>query len=65
MLVKLIHRFPVIIFLSAGFLGFLAGELLSEDPAIRAAVKPGLPPLMFEAVGAAIVLFVGTVLGME
>jgi YjbE family integral membrane protein len=64
-LIKLIHRFPVIIFLGAGFLGFLAGELLSEDPAIRAAVKPGPPSLMFEAVGAAIVLFVGTVLGME
>jgi predicted tellurium resistance membrane protein TerC len=57
MLVKLMRRFHIIIFLGAGFLGFLAGELLAQEPALSA-----YNVLIFEAAGAALVLSVGSFL---
>jgi len=61
-LVKLMHRFPIIVLLGAGFLGFLAGELLAQDPAFKM-MKNQMPSLQwFGVAGAALVLTVGTLL---
>jgi predicted tellurium resistance membrane protein TerC len=59
MLIKLMRRFPIIFFLGAGFLGFLAGELLAQEPALS---SYKLNAHMVEAAGAALVLSVGSFL---
>jgi len=68
MISKTMKRFPNIIFLGAGFLGFLAGGLLVEDPAIKNFIGDDddnamkTARVIFEAIGIAAVLLVGTIL---
>jgi predicted tellurium resistance membrane protein TerC len=54
-------RFPIIITLGAGLLGFLAGGMLVDDPAIKDGIQETLgdAKLAFEAIGVAIVILVG------
>jgi YjbE family integral membrane protein len=73
LLLKLMERFPVIITIGAGLLGFVAGEMLVTDPALEgwmrgvfaynAHDKPVLAGISLEliagAVGAALVVAVG------
>ena len=60
MLLKVMERFPIIITIGAGLLGFLAGGMLVDDPAIKDAIHAafGDVKLAFEVVGIAIVILV-------
>ena len=64
MLLKVMDRFPIIITLGAGLLGLLAGGMLVEDPAIKDTIQAGMEDahMIFEGIGVAIVLLVGTYL---
>lgn len=61
MLLKVMERFPVIIVLGAGLLGFLAGEMLLSDPAVvaRFGELPHLAINLAGALGAALVVGLG------
>jgi len=64
LLLKVMDRFPIIITLGAGLLGLLAGGMLVEDPAIRDSMQAAMEDahMIFEGIGVAIVLLVGTYL---
>ena len=64
MLLKVMDRFPVIITLGAGLLGLLAGGMLVEDPAIKDTIQGAMEDahMIFEGVGVAIVILLGTYL---
>lgn len=64
MLLKVMDRFPIIITLGAGLLGLLAGGMLVEAPAIKDTIQAGMEDahMIFEGIGVAIVLLVGTYL---
>lgn len=64
MLLKVMDRFPIIITLGAGLLGLLAGGMLVEDPAIKDSMQAAFEDahMIFEGIGVAIVLLVGTYL---
>ncbi len=64
MLLKIMERFPIIITFGAGLLGFLAGGMLVDDPAIKDTILKtlGNVKLAFEVVGVALVILVGTFL---
>ena len=58
MLLKVMERFPIIITIGAGLLGFLAGGMLVDDPAIKDSILAtfGDAKLAFELIGIVIVL---------
>lgn len=60
-LMKLMHRFPVIITIGAGLLGWVAGEMASTDPVIKAWVDASASWLHWAApaAGALLVVAVG------
>jgi YjbE family integral membrane protein len=71
LLLKVIERFPIIVWLGAALLGFIAGELLVGDPALQepiARIDSALGvtehnfALMVGAVGAILVLTLGKIL---
>jgi len=64
MLLKVMDRFPVIITLGAGLLGLLAGGMLVEDPAIKDSIQGAMEDahMIFEGIGVAIVILLGTYL---
>jgi YjbE family integral membrane protein len=64
MLLKVMDRFPIIITLGAGLLGLLAGGMLVEDPAIKDSIQAVMEDahMIFEGIGVAIVLLIGTYL---
>jgi YjbE family integral membrane protein len=64
LLLKVMDRYPIIITLGAGLLGLLAGGMLVEDPAIRDFMQAAMEDvhMIFEGIGVAIVLLVGTYL---
>lgn len=61
LLLKVMERFPIIITLGAGLLGFLAGEMLMTDPAVVTRFGESPEHLVYGAGagGAAIVLAIG------
>ena len=61
LLMKIMERFPIIVTLGAGLLGWLAGEMFASDPAIAAWFKANLPhaELVFGVAGALGVVIVG------
>jgi len=62
MLLKVMERFPIIITIGAGLLGFLAGGMLVDDPAIRDGIQNTLGDvkLAFEVVGVVLVILIGS-----
>lgn len=63
MLMKLMERFPIIITAGAGLLGYVAGEMLVEDPALKDVMDHAqMLHLLLPLVGAAIVVGVGKTL---
>ena len=64
MLLKVMDRFPIIITLGAGLLGLLAGGMLVEDPAIKESMQVAMEDahMIFEGIGVAIVILLGTYL---
>ncbi len=61
LLMKLMERFPVVVTIGAGLLGYVAGEMAVEDLAVKGWVEAHAPMLDIVAplVGVAIVLFFG------
>jgi len=68
LLLKVIERLPIIVWLGAALLGFIAGEMLVSDPALTSTVgdvstsmhtSPHQLALAAGAVGAVIVLILG------
>ncbi|MBK8765947.1 MAG: TerC family protein [Burkholderiaceae bacterium] len=71
LLLKVIERFPVVVWLGAGLLGFIAGEIVVDDPAVKdtliaMAGNVGLPaaklPITFGLAGIVLVLLIGWVM---
>jgi YjbE family integral membrane protein len=64
LLLKVMHRFPIIITLGAGLLGLLAGDMFISDPIIQGSLRSALAnaDTLFEVVGVAIVILAGTYL---
>jgi YjbE family integral membrane protein len=64
MLVKVMERWPIIITIGAGLLGFVAGEMAWEDAAMEGFTKQFAPMAKYVAavIGAAIVIVVGRIL---
>ena len=62
LLTKVMERFPIIITVGAGLLGFLAGEMLVTDPAITGqfGAASHTTELVAGALGAALVVALGT-----
>jgi len=61
LILKLMNRFPVIITLGAGLLGWVAGEMCLTDPAIKAWIdqQPHALHYVVPALGAVLVIAVG------
>jgi YjbE family integral membrane protein len=61
---RLMERFPVVITVGAGLLGWIAGGMLLTDPAMPPAVAQAVPyaHYVFAAVGAALVVGIGTLI---
>ena len=61
LIMRLMDRFPVVITLGAALLGYVAGEMMVEDPAIAEFVAANVPNanIVFPALGAIIVLATG------
>ena len=64
LLVKVMERWPIIITVGAGLLGFVAGEMAWEDGAVSALTEPYPPMFKYGAalIGAAFVVIVGRIL---
>lgn len=67
MLLKIMERFPIIITIGGGLLGWVAGEMAISDPAVKVWVDTNLPILhtIGPLTGLAIVLLVGKILGKK
>lgn len=59
LLMKVIDRFPILVWAGAALLGWIAGELLVEDPGVIGIVGKHLPALPFQIGCAALVLVLG------
>lgn len=55
----LIERFPIFVWLGAALLGWIAGELIADDPGLQAFLGKDIPNLLGAAVGALLVLVTG------
>lgn len=71
LLLKVIERYPFIVWLGAALLGFIAGEIMVEDKAVAPffqqigaalGISAGKLPLVFGALGAALVVLIGKVM---
>ncbi len=64
MIMRLMDRFPVLVKLGAGLLGWVAGEMAIADPAVQGAIAAHAHYMEFIApvLGAASVVVVGTLL---
>lgn len=65
LLIRILERYPVLIWAGAALLGWIAGEIFAEDPFIRGLVDPHVAESlerMTGAVGAMMVLSVGWML---
>ncbi len=67
MLLKIMERFPIIITIGGGLLGWVAGEMAVGDPSIKEWINVNLPILhtVGPLVGLAIVLLVGKLWGRK
>ena len=59
-LLKLMDRFPVLIKLGAGLLGYVAGEMLISEPVLEAYEQGQIVQVVIPLVGAFVVLAIGT-----
>ena len=67
MLLKLMERFPIIITIGGGLLGYVAGEMAVSDPAVKGWVDANMPILheVAAVAGVAIVLVAGKLLAKK
>ncbi len=59
-MLKLMDRFPVVIKLGAGLLGYVAGELLLSEPVLDAYDQAAIVRVLIPWVGAVLVIAIGT-----
>jgi hypothetical protein len=57
---KLMDRFPVVIKLGAGLLGYVSGEMLISEPVLEACEQGEIVQVAIPLVGAFVVLAIGT-----
>jgi YjbE family integral membrane protein len=71
LLLKVIERFPIVVWLGAALLGYIAGEIVVDDPALSSifehlaaglGMAPGRLATLFGALGALLVVGLGKVL---
>ena len=62
LIAELLARLPILVWLGAGFLGWIAGEMLAADEAAMAYIPVDVPETAIAATFAALVLFSGWVL---
>lgn len=55
-IMKLMDRFPIIIWLGGGLLGWIGVEMLISDPLLSEVMNSGLPHSLFEAAGFLVVI---------
>jgi predicted tellurium resistance membrane protein TerC len=60
-IMKLMERFPVVVTLGAGLLGYVAGDMMVDDPLLRDVLRalPPLLPKLCGVLGAGFVVAVG------
>ncbi len=58
LILKLLHRFPIVITAGGALLGYVAGEVLVSDPAVSAAIEASWPSLhgLAPALGAGVIV---------
>lgn len=56
MVMKLLHKFPILVYIGAGILGYTAGEMLLGDPKVSAFIHGALLHWLIPAVMTAIVI---------
>lgn len=59
LILTIIERFPIFVWAGAALLGWIAGELIADDPGLQNFLGRDIPNLIGAAVGAAIVVGVG------
>jgi predicted tellurium resistance membrane protein TerC len=61
MIMTLMERFPIVITLGAGLLGYVAGDMITDDPLLREAMHslPAIVPQLSGALGAVVVVILG------
>ncbi len=59
LILTLIERFPIFVWAGAALLGWIAGELIADDPGLQNFLGRDIPNLLGAAVGAAIVVGIG------
>jgi predicted tellurium resistance membrane protein TerC len=55
----LIERFPVFVWIGAALLGWIAGELIADDPGLQNWLGKDVPNLLGASAGALLVLITG------
>ncbi len=65
LIMRLMDRFPIVITLGAALLGYVAGEMLVDDPAISTYIATNIPmaDVIFPLAGALLVVATGKFLG--
>ena len=58
-ILKMIERFPIIVWAGAALLGWIAGELIADDPGLQKLLGKDIPNLIGAIIGAALVVVVG------
>lgn len=66
LMLKLMDRFPVIVTIGAGLLGWVAGSMIATDAVLKPWLAPSLPhaDIVLAVLGAAIVVLAGLVLAV-
>lgn len=59
LILGIIERFPLFVWAGAGLLGWIAGELIADDPGLQNLLGKDIPNLLGAIAGAALVIAVG------
>lgn len=59
LILGIIERFPLFVWAGAGLLGWIAGELIADDPGLQNLLGKDIPNLLGAFAGAALVIIVG------
>jgi len=62
LILGLIERFPIFIWAGAALLGWIAGELIADDPGLQTMLGSDIPNLLGASVGALLVVMVSYVI---
>jgi predicted tellurium resistance membrane protein TerC len=67
MIMKLMERFPILIIIGAGLLGYVAGDMAVDDPAVKHIIEANASflTILVPVIGAIFVIVVGTLLARK